>query len=169
MRRHCSGVREFGNTVGGLRRVLGGSAPVLLALALAACLGKTTDTSAPLDILSPGTWTPLAPMPTARQEVAAAALEGRIFVIGGFGANAEAVATVEVYDPVTDRWEVRMPLPAPTHHLAAAVVGGRLFVAGGDSGAGPPAPPAAGYDDQAAGETRGVVAPLQNEPKGGAV
>src|SRR3989442_15359617 len=121
-----------------------GSVLALVALALISCIGKTTDTSAPLDILSPGTWTPLAPMPTARQEVAAAALDGRIFVIGGFGANFEPVATVEVYDPATDRWEVRMPLPAPTHHLAAAAVGGRLFVAGGYSGGGPWAPLPAG-------------------------
>src|SRR5919198_1907872 len=107
---------------------------VLAALATASCVGRTTDTSAPLDIQSPGTWTALAPMPTARQEVAAAALDGWVVVIGGFGPNAEPVATVEVYDPATDRWEARAPLPAPTHHLAAAVVGGRLFVAGGYSG-----------------------------------
>src|SRR3989475_11529696 len=131
-------------------RPLRGSVLALVALVLISCLGKTTDTSAPLDILSPGTWTPLAPMPTARQEVAAAALEGRIFVIGGFGANAEAVATVEVYDPVTDRWEVRMPLPAPTHHLAAAVAGRRPFVARGGLGRGRRAPPPPGPGDDAA-------------------
>ena len=136
MRGRCRGVREFGNTVGGLRRVLGGSAPVLLALALAACLGKTTDTSAPLDILSPGTWTPLAPMPTARQEVAAAALGGRVFVIGGFGANAEAVATVEVYDPVTDRWSSAPPLPTARHGLGAATVSDKIYVIGGGPNAG---------------------------------
>src|SRR5207253_2843974 len=83
---------------------------VLAALVTISCVGKTTDTSAPLDIQSPGTWTALAPMPTARQEVAAAALDGRIFVIGGLGAGAEPVATVEVYDPGTDRWEARAPL-----------------------------------------------------------
>ncbi len=107
---------------------------MLAALATMGCVGRTTDTSAPLDIRSPGTWTALAPMPTARQEVAAAALGGRVFVIGGFGANGEAVGTVEVYDPATDRWETRAPLPAPTHHPGAAVVNGRLFVAGGYSG-----------------------------------
>src|SRR2546425_4912911 len=146
-------------------RPLRGSVLALVALVLISCLGKTTDTSAPLDILSPGTWTPLAPMPTARQEVAAAALEGRIFVIGGFGANAEAVATVEVYDPVTDRWEVRMPLPAPTHHLAAAVTGGRLFVAGGDSGRVRWTPPATVYEYDAARDSRAMRAPLTT-PRG---
>jgi len=106
----------------------------LAAVILAGCLGTTTDSTAPVDIMSPGKWVPLAPMPTARQEVAVAELNGRVFVIGGFGAGSEAVPTVEVYDPATDRWETRAPLPAPTHHAAAAVIDGRLFVVGGYSG-----------------------------------
>src|SRR5437879_13859011 len=87
------------------------------------------------------------------------------FVIGGFGANAEAVATVEVYDPVTDRWEVRMPLPAPTHHLAAAVAGGRLFVAGGYSGRVRWTPLAAVYEYDAARNSWAMRAPLTT-PRG---
>jgi len=106
----------------------------LVAVILAGCLGATTDSTAPIDIMSPGKWVPLAPMPTARQEVAVAELNGRVFVIGGFGASSEAVPTVEVFDPATDRWETRAPLPAPTHHAAAAVIDGRLFVVGGYSG-----------------------------------
>src|SRR3989442_7644469 len=86
-------------------------------------------------------------MPTARQEVAVAELNGQVFVIGGFGPGAEAVATVEVYDPATDRWETRAPLPAATHHAAAAVVGGRLYVAGGyGGGRGSWAPPRTAYE-----------------------
>ena len=57
-----------------------------------------------------------------------------MFVIGGFGPDNEAVGTVEVYDPASDRWETRTPLPAPTHHAAAAVIEGRLYVVGGYSG-----------------------------------
>jgi len=110
------------------------AALAVAASVLAGCLGTTTDSPAPVDIQSPGTWTPLAPMPTARQEVAVAELNGRVFVIGGFGPGAEAVADVEVYDPATARWETRAPLPAATHHAAAAVVGGRLYVAGGHGG-----------------------------------
>jgi len=110
------------------------AAIILAALATMGCFGRTVDSSAPLDIRSPGKWTAVAPMPTARQEVAAVALGGRLFVIGGFGGGAEAVGTVEVYDPAADRWEARAPLPAPTHHAAAAVLDGHLFVAGGYTG-----------------------------------
>src|SRR5439155_7067996 len=78
------------------------AAVVLLSLAAVGCLGRTTDSRAPIDIGAPGAWSVHRPMPTARQEVAVAVLAGRIFVIGGFGALAEPVPTVEVYDPGTD-------------------------------------------------------------------
>ena len=48
------------------------AALALTALIVAGCLGKTTDSTAPVDIMSPGKWVELAPMPTARQEVAVA-------------------------------------------------------------------------------------------------
>jgi N-acetylneuraminic acid mutarotase len=115
-------------------RVRAALGALAVAVALAGCLGRTTDSPAPVDIQTPGTWTTLTPMPSARQEVAVAELNGRVFVIGGFGPGGEPVATVESYDPATDRWETRAPLPAATHHAAAAVVGGRLYVAGGYGG-----------------------------------
>lgn len=107
---------------------------LLAVLLLGGCIGATVESPAPLDQSAPGTWTILAPMPTPRQEVAVAALDGRVFVIGGLGPGAEPVATVEAYDPATNRWEPRAPLPAPTHHAAAAVAEGRLFVVGGYTG-----------------------------------
>jgi N-acetylneuraminic acid mutarotase len=108
----------------------------LLALAWMAggCVGRTTDSPAPIDQRAPGRWTELAPMPTARQEVAVAAVGGRVWVIGGFAANAEPVATVETYDPALNLWETRASLPVAVHHAAAAAVGERLFVIGGYTG-----------------------------------
>src|SRR5207245_1992495 len=135
-------------------RVKRSSPRVVLALAaviLAGCLGTTTDSTAPVDIMSPGKWVPLAPMPTARQEVAVAELNGRVFVIGGFGSGGEAVPTVEVYDPASDRWETRSPLPAATHHAAAAGVGGRLYVGGGYPGGRTRAAPLRTGDDCSGG------------------
>lgn len=108
--------------------------PLLIALVVAGCLGVTTQSPAPLDIATPGTWITLPSMPTARQEVAVASLDGRVFVLGGFGPTAEPMTTVEVYDPSTSTWESRAPLPVPTHHAAAAVVGHRLFIVGGFTG-----------------------------------
>lgn len=115
-----------------MRRTCAGLA--LLTVLAGGCLGFSTDSSAPIDLLAPGTWTTLAPMPTARQEVAVAALDNRVYVVGGLGPGGEAVGTVEVYDPGANRWETRAPLPVALHHPAAAVAAGRLFVIGGYTG-----------------------------------
>jgi N-acetylneuraminic acid mutarotase len=110
------------------------AALALIALIAGGCVGFSTESSAPIDVLAPGTWTTLAPMPTARQEVAVVALDNRVYVIGGFGPGGEPVATVEVYDPAANRWEARAPLPVALHHPAAAVAAGRLLVIGGYTG-----------------------------------
>ena len=114
------------------------SAVVLGLLAVtglaAGCVGRTTDSPAPVDQRAPGRWIQLTPMPSARQEVAVAAYGGRVWVIGGFAANAEPVATVETFDPAPNLWETRASLPVPLHHAAAAAVGNRLFVIGGYTG-----------------------------------
>jgi N-acetylneuraminic acid mutarotase len=106
-------------------------AAALLVAGAAGCLGVTTESPAPVDVTSPGTWTVMAPMPNPRQEVAVAALDGLVYVIGGFGRSGQPMATVETYDPATNQWELKAPLPVATHHPAAAVVSGRLFVIGG--------------------------------------
>jgi N-acetylneuraminic acid mutarotase len=98
------------------------------------CVGRVTDSPAPVDQTAPGRWVQLTPMPTARQEVAVAAHGGRVWVIGGFGAGPEPVATVETYDPALNLWETRAAVPEPVHHAAAAAVGNRLFVIGGFTG-----------------------------------
>ncbi len=86
----------------------------------------------------PGTWHSLVPAPTKRTEVAAAALKGKIYVVGGFSepslsnfANFAITKAVEVYDPATDQWETKAPLPARRHHAGAAALGNRLYVLGG--------------------------------------
>ncbi len=68
-----------------------------------------------------------------RQEVAVAALEGQIYVIGGFRGDASVADTVEVYDPNTDSWSFAAPLPTGLHHAAAAAVEGKVYVIGGFS------------------------------------
>ena len=85
-----------------------------------------------------GTWRTAAPMPTKRTEVAAAALDGKIYVVGGFEkpslSNVMSFAitpSVEVYDPVTDQWSSKAPLPVGLHHIGIGVSGGRLYVIGG--------------------------------------
>jgi serine/threonine-protein kinase PknK len=76
------------------------------------------------------TWKNRAAAPTARQEVASAVADGRVWVIGGLTA-AGASAVVESYDPATDRWAPGPALPVALHHPIAATYRGEIVVMGG--------------------------------------
>ena len=77
------------------------------------------------------TWTSLAPALIARQEVAAAAANGKLYLIGGIGQDRAILDSVEEYDPATNTWRFVAPLPQPLHHAAAATVGDAIYVIGG--------------------------------------
>jgi len=109
-------------------------ATAVLALSLAGCLGARTESPAPVLQSGAGSWASLAAMPTPRQEIAAAALRGHVWVIGGFGSTGEPVATVESYDPASNTWTARPPVPEAVHHAAAVTIDDRLFVLGGYGG-----------------------------------
>lgn len=80
-------------------------------------------------------WTPLnqlTAMPTMRQKLAAASLNGEVFAIGGANAAGIALDVVESYrPPPANLWTTRRKLPTARHSLAAAVIGGKLYAVGG--------------------------------------
>lgn len=66
----------------------------------------------------------------AIQEIAVVALDGLIYVIGGFDGQARVVNRVSRFDPATGEWSAAADLPARMHHANAAVVDGRIWVLG---------------------------------------
>jgi N-acetylneuraminic acid mutarotase len=89
-------------------------------------------------------WRALAPMPTARGSGVAAAVGGKIYVIGGAGPTPDASApairprqpqrslsSVEEYDPATNTWRARAPMPTPCNHMGGEAVNGKIYVIGG--------------------------------------
>src|SRR3990172_6592205 len=78
-----------------------------------------------------GTWTSGATMPTPRTEVTSSALDGVIYVLGGFLATGANTDVVEAYDTALDSWSTKAPLPQPLDHAGAAAVGGKIYVVGG--------------------------------------
>ncbi len=83
-------------------------------------------------------WSTRADMPTPRNHGAAAAVDGRIYVIGGrigsvFITTASNTDIVEEYDPATDQWgRLLAPMPNPRSAVAWGVHGGRIYVVGGE-------------------------------------
>src|SRR5262249_3652311 len=70
---------------------------------------------------------------TVREHLSAAVVDERIYVIGGRWDDQGNLATNEVYDPASDRWEVRSPMPTRRGGLTAAVVDGQIHVLGGEA------------------------------------
>jgi N-acetylneuraminic acid mutarotase len=78
-----------------------------------------------------GVWETKAPMLTARFGAAAGVINGKLYVAGGQTMN-QALATLEVYDPVSDSWASKTPMPYARTGVGAGVIDGKLYVIGGD-------------------------------------
>jgi hypothetical protein len=73
-----------------------------------------------------------SPMRTPRYLLAAVALRGQLYAIGGRAAPLGDLASVERFDPATERWSVAADLPLPRAALAAVVANERIHVFGGE-------------------------------------
>ncbi|MEV0500678.1 kelch repeat-containing protein [Streptomyces spectabilis] len=80
-------------------------------------------------------WTRAAPLPVPMNHPNLAAVDGRLYVLGGLagGASWQALGDSFAYDPRTDRWARVAPLPEGTERGSAAIgVHGRyVLLAGG--------------------------------------
>ncbi len=92
--------------------------------------------TATVQVYDPATnaWTSGTDMPTAVYNHAAAALGGKIYVVGGRTDHAPGIATLQVYDPVAGTWSTAADLPASVDGLAATAAGGLLYALGGSGG-----------------------------------
>jgi len=87
------------------------------------------------DTPASGSWSTVAPMPTARANLASAtSSDGRIYAIGGYDANGASLATVEAYDSKANGWTAVASLPTARDALAAVTAAdGRVYAIGGES------------------------------------
>src|SRR3989442_9375184 len=83
--------------------------------------------------LQVGQWTTIPPLNVPRQEVGVAAVEGRVYVIGGIGTDQQGSKVVEIFDTQAGRWRLGPSFPIPIHHPNVAAVGSKIYVAGGYS------------------------------------
>jgi len=95
---------------------------------LAPCLLVVVSIALPL--CADSAWVRLRPVLEGRQEVAVAAVAGKVYLMGGLR-TADVSSSVEVYDPATDSWRFVAPLPEPLHHSAAVGFEGHVYIFGG--------------------------------------
>lgn len=84
-----------------------------------------------ISFLHADSWAYRAPMPTARNMVAGASVNGKIYVFGGYNGST-VLNLVEEYDPATDTWTTKSPMPTPRYGCRAAAVDGKIYVIGGN-------------------------------------
>lgn len=86
-------------------------------------------------VSSLSSWASEASMPTARQWLAVASVNGKIYAIGGMPTGVlTPLATSEEYDPATNTWTSKAPMLTARYGLGAAVLYGRVYAIGGSSG-----------------------------------
>lgn len=72
-----------------------------------------------------------APMPSKRGAVTAAAVDGKVYLIGGSDEHFNAVGVVDAFDPQTGNWTISASMPTKRGWLGSAVVNDRIYAIGG--------------------------------------
>src|SRR5215207_10710399 len=98
-------------------------------LLIAVAFVGTLLTSVPA-LSQEGVWTAKKPLPAPRNEVALAAVGGKVYVVGG-GVAGQAVPQIDEYDPASDSWRALDPMPKGLDHLGLAVIGNTITTVGG--------------------------------------
>ncbi|MCB9553584.1 MAG: chitobiase/beta-hexosaminidase C-terminal domain-containing protein [Myxococcales bacterium] len=98
----------------------------------------------------------LAPLPEGRFRHAVAALDDRLYVVGG--RSFQATTRGYAYDPETGRASLIAPLPSVQDGAAAVAAAGRIWVIGGESAFGVAVATLHAYDP--ASDTWAVMAPM---------
>jgi len=95
--------------------------------------GPYLDTVEKYDI-DTNTWSPVAPLPNQRSDMAAVAHGGKIYVFGGCSSTG-VTKEVDIYDPQTNTWTIgAMPMPTARASLVAGHSGDKVYAIGGTDG-----------------------------------
>ena len=118
----------------GVARVIDGKLYVAGGVTYYDDVGPMTPRAwAHLDVYDPttNTWISKASMPHARFGAVSGALDGKLYVAGGWTGQGSPVATLELYNPLTNTWSSRVDMPTARGSAAGATAGGKLHVLGG--------------------------------------
>lgn len=83
-------------------------------------------------------WNSAAPLTVARNAAGAAALDGRLYVVGGRSpgiraGDQQSLAGLEIYTAATDQWLNAAVMPTARGSLAVVALAGQVYALGGES------------------------------------
>ena len=76
-------------------------------------------------------WEEVAPINQARYNAFGAAMNGKVYIAGGCQGPAVALGTCELYNPLTNEWQLMPSLKVPRMSASMVCHEGRLYVLGG--------------------------------------
>jgi N-acetylneuraminic acid mutarotase len=82
--------------------------------------------------IAANTYTELAVLPHWAEDLAAVAIGGKAYFMGGY--SNKMMSALQVFDPEKGTWEQKTPMPTARTGLAAAVAGGKIYAIGGWNG-----------------------------------
>jgi N-acetylneuraminic acid mutarotase len=93
--------------------------------------GNLSSSIEPFTIsVSSNPWEQMTRMPTGRHSPSAAAIDGLIFVTGGF--NGGIKSDLEIFDTTTNTWETKASMNTPRYSHGSFVVDSEIYVVGGN-------------------------------------
>jgi N-acetylneuraminic acid mutarotase len=98
--------------------------------ALAAIMASLVFATGALAQMPTSPWKKGAPFPEPDEELYGVALNGKMYVIGGWN-DGNARGVNYEYNPATDKWTKKQPMPRPAHHAALVAAKGKIYVMGG--------------------------------------
>jgi tetratricopeptide (TPR) repeat protein len=98
--------------------------------AILAVIASLVFATAALGQMPQNPWKKAAPFPEPDEELYGVAVNGKMYVIGGWDDGKARGVTYE-YDPATDKWAKKKSMPRPAHHAALATANGKIYVLGG--------------------------------------
>ena len=78
-------------------------------------------------------WEEVAPINQARYDAFGAAMNGKVYIAGGCQSENQVLGTCEVYNPLTNEWQLMPSLKVPRMSASMVCYEGRLYVLGGAS------------------------------------
>jgi len=152
---------------------MAGNAALGHFIAAAAIVAAALTAAAASAQQAPATWSMAASLPQGRDEVQAAAVAERIYLVGGSWTETKDGKRIEhytegfmsEYDPKTNQWRERTRAPEGLTHQGIAVLGGKIYLAGGFAGGRHSLPSAGVYSYDPAADQWKKLAPL-SAPRG---